>query len=61
MERKNLWSSYSEEQLTELEKVSEKYRTCLDMGKTERECVRTAIALAKEAGNRSFSGGDTAD
>lgn len=29
MERKNLWSSYSEEQLTELEKVSEKYRTCL--------------------------------
>ena len=54
MERKNLWSSYSEEQLTELEKVSEKYRTCLDMGKTERECVRTAIALAKEAGYRDM-------
>ena len=54
MERKNLWSSYSEEQLMELEKVSEKYRTCLDMGKTERECVRTAIALAKEAGYRDM-------
>ena len=54
MERKNLWSSYSEEQLTELEKVSEKYRTCMDMGKTERECVRTAIALAKEAGYRDM-------
>lgn len=54
MERKNLWSSYSEEQLTELEKLSEKYRTCLDMGKTERECVRTAIALAKEAGYRDM-------
>ncbi|MDY5987435.1 MAG: aminopeptidase [Lachnoclostridium sp.] len=54
MERKNLWSTYSEEQLKELEKVSEKYRTCLDMGKTERECVRTAIALAKEAGYRDM-------
>lgn len=50
MERKNLWNTYDERQLGELESVSEKYRRCLDEGKTERECVRTVIALAKEAG-----------
>lgn len=54
MEQKNLWNTYSETQLEELEKVSERYRMCLDMGKTERECVRTAIELAKEAGYRDM-------
>ena len=54
MDKKNLWDTYSETQIEELEKVSEKYRMCLDMGKTERECVRTAIALAKEAGYRDM-------
>ncbi len=54
MERKNLWSTFDERQLGELEAVSDKYRRCLDKGKTERECVRTAIALAKEAGYRDM-------
>ena len=35
MERKNLWTVYSEEQLAELEKVSADYKTYLDNGKTE--------------------------
>ena len=37
MERKNLWSTFDERQLGELEAVSDKYRRCLDKGKTERE------------------------
>lgn len=54
MERKNLWNIYSEEQLKELEKVNSRYCTCLDAGKTERECVRTTIKMAKEAGYRDM-------
>lgn len=50
MERKNLWNVYSEEQLKELEKVNHEYCGCLDAGKTERECVRTTIRMAEEAG-----------
>ena len=54
MERKNLWEVYSEEQLQELEKVNQEYRVYLDNGKTERECVREAIKMAKEAGYRDL-------
>ena len=34
MERKNLWQTYSEAQIRELEEVNAQYRTCLDEGKT---------------------------
>ena len=54
MERKNLWNTYNETQLEELEMISKRYRKCLDKGKTERECVRTAITLAKETGYRDM-------
>ncbi len=50
MERKNLWQTYTNSQLEELEKTAENYRHCLDEGKTERECVKTAIRLAKKEG-----------
>lgn len=50
MERKNLWQTYTKSQLEELEKTAENYRHCLDEGKTERECVKTAIRLAKKEG-----------
>ena len=39
MEEKNLWNSYGEEQLKELHEINEKYKDCLDKGKTERECI----------------------
>ena len=54
MERKNLWEVYSEEQLQELETVNEAYKSYLDIGKTERECVREAIRMAKENGYRDL-------
>jgi len=50
MERKNAWSQYSAEELSRLEAVNEDYKACLDAGKTERECVKLAVEMAKEAG-----------
>ena len=54
MERKNVWLSYGEEQLQELEEVSARYKACLDAGKTERECVRVAVDMAEKAGYRNL-------
>lgn len=50
MERKNAWKTYSDKQLKELEALSVQYRDYLDCGKTERECTKKAIELAKEHG-----------
>lgn len=50
MERKNVWKTYGEEELAELEQVNRDYREFLDKGKTERECVKGSIAIAKAAG-----------
>ena len=54
MERKNLWQTYSETQIRELEEVNAQYRTCLDEGKTERECVKKTIELAEAEGYRNM-------
>ncbi len=54
MERKNVWLTYKEEQLKELEEVCIRYKICLDEGKTERECVKTAVKMAEEAGYRNL-------
>ena len=54
MERKNVWNSYTKKQKTELEKLCGRYRQFLDTGKTERECVKEAVRLAKEAGYRDL-------
>ena len=53
MENKNLWNTYSEEQIEELQQVNEDYKTYLDNGKTERECVRVAVKRLEECGFRS--------
>lgn len=50
MEKKNLWEVYSEKQLKELEKLSDGYRSFLDSGKTERECIDTIVNMIEEAG-----------
>ena len=54
MERRNIWSTYSENQLKELERINERYKSCLDAGKTERECVELSIRMAQEAGYRNL-------
>ena len=55
MESKNLWKTYSREQLKELEQLNENYKTYLDNGKTERECIREAVKMAKEAGYKDLN------
>ena len=54
MERKNLWEVYTTEQLQELEKLSVSYKNYLDIGKTERECIKEAIKMAKAAGYKDL-------
>ena len=50
MEKKNVWNSYSEEQLKEVEAFSREYMYFLDAGKTERECVDTLVNLIEKEG-----------
>ncbi len=50
MERKNAWTTYSEEQQQELEKLTGAYKAFLNAGKTERECVKEAVRLAEAQG-----------
>ncbi|MBQ8802103.1 MAG: aminopeptidase [Tyzzerella sp.] len=54
MGKKNLWTVYSDEQLQELEQLNSGYKTYLDNGKTERECIREAVKMVKEAGYRDL-------
>ncbi len=54
MERKNVWKDYDKKQIKELEKLCKDYRKFLDKGKTERECVKYIVELAKEAGYQDF-------
>lgn len=55
MERKNAWKSYNEQQLAELEILAGEYRSFLDNGKTERECVSESVMLAEKAGYRDLN------
>ena len=50
MENKTAWEKYKAKDLKELELVNEGYKKFLDDGKTERECVKQTIAMAKAAG-----------
>ena len=68
MEKRNMWESYTENQLIELEKLASEYKKCLDDAKTERESVELALRYAKENGymdinecvkqNKHLSAGD---
>lgn len=50
MERVNVWTTYNEADLAEMDLVIEEYKDCLDMGKTERECVTLAVKMAEGNG-----------
>ena len=60
MERNNAWKNYDEKALAELEAVSARYRGFLDQGKTERECVKYAVAMAKKNGYTDLADAVTA-
>ena len=50
MERKNAWLSYTEADEKEMEALVEAYKSFLDNGKTERECVDRTIEEARAKG-----------
>lgn len=52
--KQNIWTSYNENQLQELQGITDRYKSCLDAGKTERECVELSIRMAQEAGYRDL-------
>lgn len=54
MERVNVWTTYKEEDLAELDFITEEYKDCLDLGKTERECVALAVKMAKGNGYKNL-------
>lgn len=54
MKKDNVWKTYTGEQLEELNALALRYRAFLDQGKTERECVKEAIRLARADGYRSL-------
>ena len=54
MERKNAWDAYPGEKKKEVFDFAEGYRAFLSTNKTERECVRTFVERAKQAGFTSL-------
>ena len=54
MERKNVWKTYSEEQLKAADVFGKEYMYFLDHGKTERECVDLTVEMARAAGYKSL-------
>lgn len=54
MDRRNAWKEYNEKEQEELYALNERYKTFISECKTERECVRGTIALAKAKGYRDL-------
>ena len=54
MDRENVWKSYDDVALRELEHINSVYRECLDAGKTERECIALAVKMIEEKGNKNL-------
>ena len=50
MEYKTAWKKYNAADLEALEALNTGYKTFLDKGKTERECVNEAVKMAETAG-----------
>ena len=55
MIHENAWTTYSEKDLKELEKLSADYIGFLNKGKTERECAELIVEMAKENGYRDLA------
>ncbi len=50
MKKVNAWENYSEADIAELQVLNDTYKQALNLGKTERECVKYAVSMAKDAG-----------
>ncbi len=55
MERRNAWKTYTQEQLKELDQINDRYKVCLDEGKTEREYIRLTVKEIEKQGYRNLN------
>ena len=55
MKTESVWKSYDERALAELENLNQNYRRFISSCKTERECVKEAIAMAESKGYRNLT------
>ncbi len=53
--QKNVYESLSDNEIKEMLELGEGYRKFLDEGKTERECVKISLEMAKKQGFRDIS------
>ncbi len=51
----NAWTLYDEKEISKLEKLSKDYMDFLDNGKTERECTKLLVEMAKKNGYRDLA------
>ena len=51
----NAWTLYDEKEISKLEKLSKDYMDFLDNGKTERECTKLLVEMAKKNGYRDVA------
>ena len=58
-ERKNVYENITEDEKREMYALCDEYRAFLDAGKTERECVETALKMVKDAGYKNLDETDT--
>lgn len=56
MKKDNLWLSYTEDDKKNVNEICDRYKRCLDHGKTERECVALVVEMAKEKGYKELYG-----
>lgn len=50
MKRKNVWNTYSKEQLEQVDLFAKEYMNFLDQGKTERECIDFTVNMIEKEG-----------
>ena len=55
MERKYAWHNYTKTDLKKVNDLADGYRSFLDKGKTERECIVQAVAAAQEKGYKNLT------
>lgn len=55
MQKESVWKTYGKETLSELNEICDRYKNCLNIGKTERECALLAVQMAREAGYRDLN------
>ena len=59
LNRKNGYDRLSPQELAEMERYCEQYKTFLSKGRTERECTEAAVELAQAKGFRPYQPGES--